>query len=677
MLEKEVMERIAGFSGQKSSTPHGLMQATDAMQLKNFLVRKQSLRKAWGADLYAQPLFNLGSNGITWIDRYSNRWFVQQGPVIALETAESSKAFTEISTAMTTSASGPDGVSHNLRIRSDKWKENIFLVNGKDSKRYYETSGGTNPFITIGLIPPGNGYADASQPAISFSDGGAATTTKPANPIYIITWWDSSRSVESLPNGAIVDEDGLWFSKKEFTYTIAADHKAVVDISAVKAAGYDSRVSGWFLYRLSTADSVYRRVNDDAIDIGTSTYTDDTAEADLLGLVLDETISPPPDGTHYLTLAGTNLQGANCFGPRFVKFFRDQLWLFGASYPGSDLGYLPVKSILYGSEIDNPDYYPFAFDIARSTQEEDTGLAEFRNTLHMFKTRSIHILDGTAADNYVVRRIDRQRGCVAPGSLQETPKGIICLSSDGFIIVDGTGPAKLISDSIFDEVQNINFLYLEGVSSAYDLKEGKYECHLPTGANNKNSSVFIFDVNEGTWQFKTKAVGSAVKYDLDSKARSVGIMGDLNNSRLYTITDTAFPTFNGQTILARFASKHFDFGQPGKLKRLRYIKIKAKSVTDFAISVLISIDFGRETIDLGSISSESVFSVWASGPSDAAGMTWDVDNWDGPFVDRKFEILASGIGRNFQIIISENESGALNSGFEIGEILLEANLLGR
>lgn len=672
-LRKEVQERIAQFSGQKSTLPNSLLAASDAVQLKNFVTRKGSLRKIWGGTVYAQPVLSVGSGAVRWIDRYKNRWMIQQGSVVAIETGEATAAITtELATDLTTTASFPDGNIYSIVLRSDKWRDTIFLVNGKDVRQYNATY--DSALVSIGLRPPGNGVASGSQPALSFTNVGAGNV--PANTSYIITWYDSERGVESLPNGAAVGADGLWTGKSEAATGFAANREVQIDISAIKAAGYDTtRVTGWFAYR-QDANGVYKKVSNTATAIATSTLNDNVADSGL-GEVLDETISAPPSGTYYLTLAGSGLQGANAIGPRFVKFWRDQLWLFGATFPGNDLGYLPVKSILYGSEVQNPDYYPYAFDVARSDDEEDTGLAEWRNTLIVFKTRSIHYLDGTAPDNYVVRKLDSQRGCIAPGSIQETPKGIIALSSDGFILVDGFTPAQLISDPIFDEVQGINFDQLQKITSGYDLREGKYECHVPVGANTNNSKVFIFDINQGTWSFRTKAVGASVKYDLNSDNQPVSLLGDLANSRVYSISDVDQPTFNGQTIIARFASKHFDFGHSDKQKRLCFVKIKGKAITDFKINLDIIMDFGDDTISFEDIESESVFSTWAESATDSDGMVWDQDNWAGALVERKFEIQVSGIATNFQIVITESQSSANRAGFQIDEIVLEANLLGR
>jgi hypothetical protein len=46
-------------------------------------------------------------------------------------------------------------------------------------------------------------------------------------------------------------------------------------------------------------------------------------------------------------------------------------------------------------------------------------------------------------------------------------------------------------------------------------------------------------------------------------------------------------------------------------------------------------------------------------------------------VDRKIEILAGGIAKNFQVVIRESENSENRSLFEIDEIVLEGNLLGR
>lgn len=674
-LEKEVQERIGLFTGQKSAVPHGTLSSTDASLIRNFFCRKGRLQKIWGASVYAEPVFATGTGGIVWIDRFISRWIYQRGELIALEDSEGSKTFSSVGSINVAQSNDPywDG-----RIASDKWRNRIFMVNGTECRFYEDSPLSGSKFLTLGLIPPGNGARGifTSQPTLTITDvsaGNVATT----QPTYVVTWYDAARGIESLPNGATVGEIGLWSgdNRVQFSPASAGNRKYNVDITALKAAGYDTdRVTGWFLYRLTTADSVFKRVSNTYTSIATNSMDDNVADASL-GTVLNTDNSPPPSGRYYYdspSLAYTAV------GSRFVRFFRDQLWLFGVQYPGQgDLSFVKANGIVYASDTQNPDYWLYDFEVGRNNQQSDTGMAVHMNTLLFFKERSIYALEGTNPDNYVIRPVDTRRGCVAPGSIQETPAGVISLSAEGFIISTGTGPSQVISEEIFDEIRNINFANRNKIVSAYDNQEGKYECHVPMLPSSNNTQVFIYDVVFKTWQMKTIGMAQAVRYDIDSNFSRIGLAGDQFQSRLYNVVDEEQVTYNGQAINAVWESKNFDFGQPDRAKRLVFMNIKGRAKIDFRITVDIVMDFGAETHTIENILSESTYSQWAASATDESGSDYDVDNWDGDFVDKKFEIPLTGVARNFQIIIRESETSANRGGFLLEEIILQGNLLGR
>lgn len=664
-LDREVEERVSLFSGQASSVPFGVLTAGQAARVVNFICRKGKLQKAWGASLYAQPVITGGAAGISWIDRFASKWIFQQGNAIALEDSDGSATFTGIGTIL----NGEDG----QRISSDKWRNRIFMVNGAENKFYEDSLLSGSKFLTLGIIPPGNG-ARTGQPTLTINNVGAGNVAT-TQPIYIVTWYDSQRGIESLANGAVVGENGLWAgdNQVQLSPATAGNREYQVDITALKAAGYDTdRVDSWFLYRKNTTDLTFKRVSNTATAIATNTKNDNVADASL-GTALNTDKSPPPGGRYYTSATSTSV-----YGPQFVKFFRDQLWLFGVNYPGSlSEEFIPANGIAYASDVHNPDYWLYEFDIARNNQQKDTGMAVFLNTLIFFKERSTYAIEGTNPDNYVVRPIDVRRGCVAPGSIQETPVGVIALSAEGFILSTGSGPSTPISDGIFDEIRNINFAQRDKIISAYDNQEGKYECHVPMLPSVNNTQIFIYDTTFKTWDLKRIGMAQAVKYDINSSLSRIGLAGDQLTSKLYNVVDETQTTFNGQTILAHWHSKHFDFGHPDKNKRLVAIKIKGKAYTDFKLTIDIIMDFGADTFTIPDILSESTYSTWASSATDEDGMTWDQDNWAGEFVEKKFEIPATGVANNFQIIIRESETSANRGGFQLEEIILTANLMGR
>ncbi len=701
----EVTEKISVFSGIKSSYPSNgaALQSGDAEDMLNFMIRKARLRKIWGGDLYAHIV--TGQGGIKWIDRFRNRWIVQRGDRIFWEDAESAAAFTQIGTMWDSPTS---------RVRSALGKENIYLTNGIENKVYQnevliftpEDAIG-NPakqkFRRLGLIPPGNGIVEP-QPSLILSQStsflGALTLL--ATYEYLITWIEvvgPGEVIESLPNGALPLENGLWGGRNPAEITLTGTNNFVeIDITEYINAGIDyDRIDGFWVYRRELdgpgGDPVtdWVRTSEDLPSDPNNPYSfgisfagiDDGPTGDTgaqSGPVLDESNSPPPSGVGYNFLG---LQDYSDYGPRFIREHNDQLWLFGVRYPGLIVDGIqfmsPISGVAYASQVGNYDYWgENTYNVGVGIGQQDTGMAKHRNILYFIKDGSAYYLDGTNPLNYVVRTCDPDRGFTVPGSICETPIGIIGLSQEGFGLINSPGPIGIISEEIFDKIADINLEHIEKIHSCYDPKEGKYECHVPHGVNTNVTRVFAYDVNLKTWEIYSKRVGGAVKYALDSDKRKVALLGNKSNGELYDTSDELAVQIDGEQIKGMWRSKQFDFGHPEKLKRLKFIRIKARAVDEFSLGVEIVLDAGQQqTVVLGDQDSESVYATWAESSEDDDGGEFGESDWSGATVPVKFEILAEGVARNFQIILRESGTEDANANFEIEEIVLVADLLGR
>lgn len=702
-LRNEVEEKIEIFAGQKSSVPGQALSSSDAEKVLNFYIRKGKLRKAWGAPLYANPALG-GSGGISWLETLRHRWIFQRlgsesnDSIIGFESSEGSKIFQQIGSML-----------GGRKIRSAKWRGNCYLVNGNELK-FIESS--SELFLNLGLIPPNN--IDGSIYVASSNTGG--TLVPGVEYRYAITWFDAVRGTESLPAGFVpIGDFGSWESQSSYfsdgqriqligqdVVIGGSDDSVTIDPTALKNAGYDQRVTHFIIYRALVTSGVvgdFKRINVTHPDAGPlygqgvfpiaggAVIDTDPDEADL-GSLLDLSIQMPPSGIVVNADATALVRGD--YGPKFIEYHNDQLWMFGVNFPGfktipdspGEESYVfspPLKGgVAFASDVSNFDYYKYTYDIARDSDQRDTGIAKFRNTLFFFKDSAIWYLDGTNPTNYSIKEMDNRLGCVAPDSIQKTPVGVIALSRQGFILVDSIGPAQIISHEVFDEVNKINFDYVEKFTSAFDIKEGKYECHVVVGLSQKVNYVFIYDVNFKQWQFSRSKYGTAVKYDLSSSGEPIGLLGDRENNKLYSLVDETEVTWNDQKIRGVWRSKQFDFGNGSVNKSLRLLKIRARSKEDFKISVDIIMDGGQQqSWSIRDVESESAVSYYAEDSDDDDGAEYDEDNYMGEWVSKKFEILVTGVAKNFQIVVRESESNDASSGFEIDEMILSANMLER
>lgn len=699
-IDNLVQEKVQVFSGQKSALTHAASENSDCEAIENFVTRRSRLRKIWGTSLYHTAGFGIGR--VKWLDHFRNRWLFQRGDGIGLETAEGSGEFNQLGTL--------EG-DLERRVFSDKWIDSVFVSNGFQNKYVDFTTYEVPKLLNLGLLPPGG--ASMPQQPVPFPPAAFSVQDEMGSGLevgdyeYLITLWDDDRKVESLPYGAFVGEDGLWiYDATQITNSVtgetgdinnfttggpkvqvgAINKKVVIDVSAILALGYDAqRVTHYIIYR-KAADGIYKRVfvnqglEIDITAINQPIFEDQIAEADL-GLVLDLSLSPPPSGGYYRDESALVWKD---YGPRFVKYHRDQLWLFGVRFPGTPDGYEAGRPLLrsrfhalsgvaYASQVDSFDHFDKTYGVGRETGEEDTGMGKHRNTLMFFKDKSSYYLDGTSPENYEIRELDKNRGITVPGSLQETPAGIIGLGLGGFTLFSSLGPAEIISEGIADMVEQINLEQKDKITSAYDPEEEKYECHCPL-LNDYNTIVFIYDLKQKAWSF-TKRAGGAAYYSLQSNKRSVGLIGDKQNGRLFLSTNRAAVTQAGQTLHGVWRSKQFDWGRPGELKTLHMVTIVGRAKRDFRLSLDVIPDFAqKDAVSVNDINPDVRDANYAEDEDDTEGEIWNEAQWQAGTVRKEFTVLVPMQGKKLQLILRNSDTDANRAMFEIEEIILWATL---
>lgn len=691
-IENHVQETIRAFGGIKSSLPHGALNSTDAEDCVNFVPRRTRLRKLWGTVLRFTS--GAGNGPIGWIGRLQDRWLAQHGNAVIKELNSGQYDFEQV---------GEIALGESNRARSAKWENRVFLSNGVENKFIEHTPQRGFQYLTLGLDPPGGGITffnpmDVFMVVAPTTVSANASSDLPdANFEYQMTFWDDVRKVESLPYASGVGEDGLWFWIDENAPPIGVPSGGTgkqisIDISAIKDMGYDERVTHFIIYRRTQADgAVWKRVPvitgspTTITEIANDTFVDTVAEADL-GTVLDLSISPPPSGRYYrVETDDPNGGNPQSFGPRFTIFFRDQLWLFGVRFPGTERGFdpeeyriidfYPQSGIAYASDVGNPDYWLYTFDIGKSTGQEDTGVEKHNNILMFFKSRSAYRLIGSSPENYEISEMDANKGFTIPGSVRATSIGVVGIGEGGFTLFTGIGEGALIGDELFDTFDRINMDYADQISSAYDSLEEKYECSVPLDGATHNTHVFSLDCKTRTWTLTRRAFGAGA-YELVADKIPVSLLGDRQNGRLYSASDYSKVTLNGQTMHGKWRSRAIDFGLPGDLKSVQMVEITARAVTDFRLSIDLIMDFGQgDTASVEDVAPDVRGDKWAEDSDDTDGMNWDSGQWSKGSEKKKFTILIQGVAKNFNLVIRNSDRDADKASFEIEEVIVHASRL--
>lgn len=648
----------------------------------NFHVDNSILKKIPGTILYLAS--QIGNDPIKYIGIFLYRWIYQIGKNLIIETSEGSQTETLISSDL-----------DQARFMSDEWQETIYLSNGTDFKFY----DGTN-FGDIGLLPPGLGITPRRTYNTLTDIGGGSLPAGTYS--YTFTYFDPRTQTESLPMGALVAQKGLFVSTQfdatdnvcgwsSFPVSVGASGKVKLSFS-VETIAYlfgdaPSRAGEVNLYRQDPGQTTFRLVttftsisgaNKFSFDI-VGGYIDNTTLANLGPLLIADQLTPPPTVTGVI-----NAGAVGAVAPRYIRFWRDTLWIFGGSFPRytvsdattgiTNINY-PAESILYGSDTSLPDYYPFDYNLGRNDGQKATGLAVSYDTLAAYKQRSIYAMIGSDITNFIPKIIDSVRGCIAPGSLQETPLGAVFLAEDGVCVCTGMSPAVLISEEVDDEIKTINFAAIDAIVSSYDRFRSKYRMYFPTGTGTDNTRYIEFDLKKKTWAVGQAYSPTSVKYGINSTLQTKIMVGK-RGGRIIEVSNPANPIDDGQAIYSVWQSDEFDFGVRGRQKRLLWLDISAACSENFIISIKVFSDYGQGPIlEIDDFDSEDYWAKYASSASDPTGAVYDTDRYSAAQTFQRVRIPIQGMGKTFFIQIIEKESD--KTLFEIHSIEIHGEVFGK
>lgn len=684
---QKVTHRVPIFMSQASGLNPEAVDPKNTLLSYNFYLQNGMLKKIPGSELYVHSTY--GSSPIPWMAEFQRRLIWQLGQNLLIETAEGSQVEELLASDFDTDA-----------LDSDTWEGAIYLANGKQLRLYDGTQVGE-----LGLPPPGGG----TVPRQIFSTRLVGTgSLGNGNYKYTLTFFDENTQTESPPTGSLPNERGL-FNVGEFDadtnptgwltapLTVGGGLSAAAINFSVAYAGYVSntcpeRATHAYLYRSFDSGSgfsdyrfvtAFERGGDSFSTALLAGYSDTTAQANLGEVMLPEEKIPPPTRSSVVDAGAA----ASAVGPKFVRFWRDSLFLFGAEFPefeitdattGATDKNFGSQSILYGSDTNLPDYYPFNWSIGSGDGQAQTGIAVVNDILCIFKERSVYTLVGTSLSNFVPKIQDETRGCIAPGSIQETPYGAIFLSSAGVARFKGTGTSEIISDKILDEIQDINRAALGVITSSYDPDQEVYTLYVPRGTSTQNTRALMFSLKDSGWTVmeRSRFISSAAIIPKENGPQ-VSIVGTAAGGLLLNVSSREVVTdYDGERITARYRSSEFDFGNREQQKRLTWLYVKAQCAINYFIDIAVYADDGQSAVyEQENINSETFVSYYAASQTDPDGAVYDTDRYMGPQTAQRIKIPIYGIGRDFFVEVTERSMNDARHSFDLLSIEVEAVLL--
>lgn len=761
MSERQrVSAKASAFKGQKSALPLESYGIDSAEQIVNFYLRNNQLNKINGNSLYSEVLVSSTQGGVTSLHGYKDVLFAQRGTDFSIAfvaqnyPAPASYFFVD---------SAPGFIPSGKRLYSCSWRDRIFFTNSQDAfcGLYQNSSSGGGLTISgnanFGLDP---GTA-ATWTNDILTEGGAGSVDAGAH-YYMVALYDQQTNSESVCSGALAGVDGLvdpspngFFGPQPISITSAGAKTVQLNGTKLLAhvqsspsyGGLGGRATHFIVYRskanVATGSLLFYRVPHkgggtydgstiipiSAIGapiggLGVNGFVDSTADSGLL--VANPTNNSPPPTPVRLKTALTQAQATygaieswaltDYSGFRHMRFFRDQLFGVGARSYGFTVNkdvsvsssvtqkftglVTQFRDLLHGSEVYQPDYWPYRWEVGRGDGQEAIGLGVLGDiALLIFKEGSTYYLAGTSPDNFGVRIMDTQKGCISQGTIQETPVGVITLDRSGFVLWDKIGQGVRISEDIFDQILNIQFVHASSFYSCFDQKKGIYRCSVCVpGSGGTPNITFVLDIATMQWSIEQGTEGlSRVQFSINSNNLSASLgfavdtgfvydfVGSATNGRIYDYSLNTNVTNGGAAITAIWKSGTINFGDDQHKKRMKWIYLRAKAGVAWSVSIDVIPDYDESrAFSIANWSVVASNSLWYSSDLTTGSLLWDDGTGNagglwGSDGDTRYvaKIPISCVGYSFQIRITHNSTDAAQNAFAIESVSAEAVTLGR
>ena len=289
------------------------------------------------------------------------------------------------------------------------------------------------------------------------------------------------------------------------------------------------------------------------------------------------------------------------------------------------------------------------------------GIKGFREDLIVFAENSIHkLVNINDSANIRIDPITENVGCLSGYSIQEIGGDLIFLAPDGLRTVAGTARigdvelgtvSKEIQPLITDLTESINS-YI--ISSIVLREKSQYRLfYTDTTIQNSSQRGIIGTLRPNGFQWsETRGIEvTEIGSGFDQNGVEQYYHGDTDG---YVHVHDSGNDFDGSTVLARYATPDYDYGDLGTLKTLHYLKVSASAEGVVEPNVQVRFDYGStdipqppELFDLGIIDPPSLF-------GEAIFNTNVFGGAESPLV--RVALQGSGHSNNFTIISEDTKA---------------------
>lgn len=178
--------------------------------------------------------------------------------------------------------------------------------------------------------------------------------------------------------------------------------------------------------------------------------------------------------------------------PRFSEINQNRLFMAGFS---------SAPSTVWFSELAEPENIDPTFNFEARTNDGDvvTCLKVFQNSLMVFKSRSTHQLDGDAPENFTLRQITAEYGCVNNNAATTWKQKIWFLDRKGIVEYNGAA-IDVVSTKIESIINTINWSAAKTTAiMMHNKPRNEIWVGVPVNGSSTNNVTLIFDYIMEAW----------------------------------------------------------------------------------------------------------------------------------------------------------------------------------
>lgn len=511
--QKFKSEQYTNFGGINSKASEYITGPTEFLDLKNWDFQTPgSLSQRWGSTQYISDGFTSKITGFVEYEKFNGESFVV--------VTSSTFAFKLAGTGYTT-IRGAQTLNTNIGQATQiimGWSSNydfqvfsnyLYACNGKDFWKYNGTS---TTFYSLGKAD--FGYLTSGYLNISYTAAGPFDTVFMPQINYFYKLAFVSESGHTGP----ISSDRLFLSLVGITATSIKIHFANF-ASALFDRGHG--ITGLLLYRghswsSASSQGLYYQCGDPNLNgmsgqltiiNGFQTLIIDSNIVQGAGVISPiDTHLAFPSASYYIdavnstyfygitTNAGVTLGGhvGQSLVPKFLENFNNQLFMAGFS---------GAPSSIVWSEIGMPESVDPEFIAEFRTDDGDkiTGMKIYNGNLVVFKSNSFFVLSGDDPDNFSIREVSTEYGCLSNRAIAVYNDIMLFLDRKGIVQFNGAN-FQVISNKIDPIFSRMNVAAaLDQATMIHDKTRNQVILGIPVDGSSTNNLTVVYDYIVNAW----------------------------------------------------------------------------------------------------------------------------------------------------------------------------------